>query len=134
MWYKDFDEKLQIYNSSMPPTLEEFEKWYFWHLAPHPFQLTKYADVTVNFGKPMLILFRNEGQKDDDFAAEFELAAQENFRLQKTPMYFAYTSLDDDYSESLAKHFDFERYQLPALRLSHQNYKFKPHFNTVNTT
>jgi len=43
--------------------------------------------------------------------------------------------LDDEYPESLAKFFDFERKDLPQIRLYANGYKFKPyHFTTRNAT
>jgi hypothetical protein len=108
MWYKDFEEKLNIYGGDKEPTFEAFHKWSFNHIAPIPFKLSEYADTTMGLGYPVMILFRSEGQKDEDFAAEFHDAAIENNGTRQ--ILFAWTTLDDEYSERLAKHFDFDRH------------------------
>jgi hypothetical protein len=108
MWYKDFDDKLNIYGGDQEPTMESFMKWSFNLLAPIPFRLTEYADVTTGLGYPVVVLFRGENQDDDEFAAEFRECAIENNGTKG--VLFAYTSMDDEYSEKLAKYFDFERH------------------------
>jgi len=43
--------------------------------------------------------------------------------------------LDDEYPETLAKFFNFERKDLPQIRIYAGGYKFKPyHFTTRNAT
>ncbi len=46
----------------------------------------------------------------------------------------AYTNMDDAYSEKLAVFFNFDRSQLPQMRLSAGGNKYKPDFSTKNAT
>jgi len=95
--------------------------------------LSEHADVTTGSGYPAIILFRSDKDKDEDFMAEFQEAAMENKGVLN--ILFAYTNLDNDYAQSLATHFNFERAELPLLRIYGHGNKWKPyHFTTRNAT
>lgn len=46
-------------------------------MAPNPAWLMKHSDVTMGSGYPVMILFRSDASKDDDFSSEFTEAALE---------------------------------------------------------
>ncbi len=46
-------------------------------MAPTPSSLMKHSDVTMGSGMPVIILFRSDASKDDDFVSEFTEAALE---------------------------------------------------------
>lgn len=66
-----------MYSGDEEPTLEAFNKWRFNHMAPNPAWLMKHSDVTMGSGYPVMILFRSDASKDDDFSSEFTEAALE---------------------------------------------------------
>tara|TARA_B110000285_G_scaffold231833_1_gene301431 strand:+ start:866 stop:1003 length:138 start_codon:yes stop_codon:yes gene_type:complete len=45
--------------------------------------LSEYADMTIGSSYPIMLLFRSEGKKDEDYAAEFEIAAIESFEKKE---------------------------------------------------
>lgn len=46
-------------------------------MAPNPAPLMQHSDVTMGSGYPVIILFRSDASKDDDFSSEFTEAALE---------------------------------------------------------
>jgi len=46
-------------------------------MAPTPAPLMQHSDTTMGSGYPVMILFRSDASKDEDFVSEFTEAALE---------------------------------------------------------
>lgn len=128
--FRKFEPQIEYYTGEA--NIDKFYIWWFQRKTPVMFRLEDYKDVAFSVDKyPVMIMFRSDSDKDEDYMAEFEDAAREN----QSKMMFAYQNLDSQYGMKMAKIMEISRHKLPAMRAYLNDfYKFKPTFASRNIT
>jgi len=111
VFFRKFETEQNIYDGKADK--DALQSWYKPLMVPTLFKFTE-EEIEPIFGQQQnaLILFRKEGQKDDEFVKQYEAASE----LFKGKILFAYSDGTVDIQEKLAEFMGVQDSEIPTLR------------------